>query len=193
MICTLYFLFFLESRIAREGNRCRQPHALGAAIGIVFGHHQPVRRRQRIGGIDHHLETVDRHIATATARAPPRDTVGKCRQQQLAGVGIAAGRSAHPLLQLRAQLFHPLQHAMADLRPRDETLRWLNRLPELLPARDSEVLALVDRARLYATGIGYIDAHLITAVRLVPDTQLWTRDKRLRAVAERLSIASDPT
>jgi predicted nucleic acid-binding protein len=83
--------------------------------------------------------------------------------------------------------------AMGDLRPRDETLRWLNRLPELLPARDSEVLALIDRARLYATGIGYIDAHLITAVRLVPDTQLWTRDRRLREIAERLSIAANPT
>ncbi len=82
---------------------------------------------------------------------------------------------------------------MGDLRPRDETLRWLNRLPELLPARDSEVLALVNKAGLYATGIGYIDAHLLTAVRLVPDTRFWTRDKRLREVAERLSVAANPT
>lgn len=83
--------------------------------------------------------------------------------------------------------------AMGDLRPRREILRWLDRLPELMPARDSEVIALVNQAVLHATGIGYIDAHLLTAVRLVPDTQLWTRDKRLRAVAERLSIAAIPT
>lgn len=82
--------------------------------------------------------------------------------------------------------------AMGDLRPRDQTLRWLNRIPELLPARESEVLALVDKAGLYAAGIGYIDAHLLTAVRLVPDTQFWTRDKPLREIAERLSIAADP-
>ncbi len=83
--------------------------------------------------------------------------------------------------------------AMGDLRPREDTLHWLNRLPELLPARDSEVLALIDRSGLYATGIGYIDAHLLTAVRLVPETQLWTRDKRLHSVAGRLSIAADLT
>jgi predicted nucleic acid-binding protein len=82
--------------------------------------------------------------------------------------------------------------AMGDIRARSTTLHDLNRLPELLPARDSEVLALVNKATLYATGIGYIDAHLLTAVRLVPDTQIWTRDKRLLAVAERLSIAADP-
>ena len=82
--------------------------------------------------------------------------------------------------------------AMGDLRARNTTLHDLNRLPELLPARDSEVLALVNKAGLYATGIGYIDAHLLTAVRLVPDTQLWTRDKRLREIAERLSIAAHP-
>ena len=61
-----------------------------------------------------------------------------------------------------------------------------------MPARDNEVLALVNKAGLYATGIGYIDAHLLTAVRLVPDTQFWTRDKRLREIAERLSIAANP-
>jgi predicted nucleic acid-binding protein len=83
--------------------------------------------------------------------------------------------------------------AMGDLRARSTILHDLRRLPELLPARGSEVLALVNKAALYATGIGYIDAHLLTAVRLVPDTQLWTRDKRLRAVAERLSIAANPT
>lgn len=83
--------------------------------------------------------------------------------------------------------------AMGDLRARKTILHDLSRLPELLQARDSEVLALVDKAGLYATGIGYIDAHLLTAVRMVPDTQLWTRDKRLRAIAERLSIAANPT
>jgi hypothetical protein len=82
--------------------------------------------------------------------------------------------------------------AMGDLRPRDATLHSLSRLPVMLPARDSEVLALVNRAGLYATGIGYIDAHLLTAVRLLPGTEIWTRDQKLKAVAERLSLAARP-
>lgn len=92
-------------------------------------------------------------------------------------------------------LMHPFvfgEIAMGDLRPRDKVLHWLSRLPKLLPARDSEVLALVDGASLFATGIGYVDAHLLAAVRLVPDAQLWTRDSKLLAIAERLSVAARP-
>ncbi len=79
--------------------------------------------------------------------------------------------------------------AMGDLRPREPLLHFLSRLPEMLPARDREVLTLIGRERLYATGVGYIDAHLMASVRLSPDTRFWTRDKRLRVIAERLGIA----
>jgi hypothetical protein len=39
-------------------------------------------------------------------------------------------------------------------------------------------------------GIGYIDAHLLAAVRLTPGTLLWTRDKRLLEVATKLGVAA---
>lgn len=51
---------------------------------------------------------------------------------------------------------------------------------------------MIERERLYSSGIGYADAHLLAAVKLAPETLLWTRDKRLRAAAERLSLAIEP-
>jgi predicted nucleic acid-binding protein len=92
-------------------------------------------------------------------------------------------------------LMHPFvfgELAMGYLRDRDKTLHLLRRLPEMLQARESEVLTLVGRAGLFGTGIGYTDAHLLTSVRLMPGTQLWTRDKRLAQAAGRLGLAAQP-
>ena len=54
-------------------------------------------------------------------------------------------------------------------------------------------MRLIDRHGLFGLGIGYVDVHLLAAVRLTPDASLWTRDKRLLAVAEQLSLAARPT
>jgi hypothetical protein len=48
--------------------------------------------------------------------------------------------------------------------------------------------ALIEHRALYGRSIGYIDAHLIAATLLTPDCQIWTRDKRLRTVAESMKI-----
>jgi hypothetical protein len=37
-----------------------------------------------------------------------------------------------------------------------------------------EVMALIEGDELYGTGIGYVDAQLLTATLLTPDAQLWT-------------------
>ena len=37
-------------------------------------------------------------------------------------------------------------------------------------------------------GIGYVDAHLLSAVSMTGTGQLWTRDRRLRAVAESMRV-----
>ena len=59
-------------------------------------------------------------------------------------------------------------------------------------ASDDEVLHLINSRGLVAIGIGYIDAHLLAAVGLMPGSGLWTRDKRLHAAAERLGLAISP-
>jgi predicted nucleic acid-binding protein len=67
----------------------------------------------------------------------------------------------------------------------------LIRLPGAKEADHDEVLAFIAANRLAGAGIGYVDAHLLASARLTAETQLWTRDKRLRAVAVRLKLAAD--
>jgi predicted nucleic acid-binding protein len=79
--------------------------------------------------------------------------------------------------------------ALGHLRHRDAVLGQLWQLPRTDVATDREVVQLIEDNRLYGTGIGYIDAHLLAATRLTPMTTLWTRDKRLLAAAQRLNLA----
>lgn len=80
--------------------------------------------------------------------------------------------------------------ALGSLARRAEVLALLAGLPQAVVASDAEVLALVDRARLPGRGIGWVDAHLLAATLLTPDARLWTRDARLRRVAEDLDVAA---
>ena len=88
-------------------------------------------------------------------------------------------------------LTHPYaigELALGNLRQRDVILDTLHNMPRTKIATDEEVLAFINRNKLYGVGIGYIDAHLLTSVRLTPDTLLWTQDKRLRAAADQLGL-----
>jgi hypothetical protein len=76
------------------------------------------------------------------------------------------------------------------LRRRDVLLRDLQDLPQAVVASNEETLQFIERNRLFGSGLGYIDAHLLAAVRLSPGTALWTFDKRL-ASAARLGIAHE--
>lgn len=78
--------------------------------------------------------------------------------------------------------------ALGSLRQRSGTLALLDFLPQVQVAQMSEVRLVIESRRLYGCGIGLIDAHLIASVFLNASTLLWTRDKRLRRVAEGLGI-----
>ena len=67
----------------------------------------------------------------------------------------------------------------------------LNALPKATVATDAEVLKFVADRKLPGSGIGYIDAHLLAATALTPETTIWTRDKRLLAIARSLSLAAE--
>lgn len=92
-------------------------------------------------------------------------------------------------------LSHPFvigELALGNLRQREVVLTALADLPRATPADDREVLSFIGRHALHGLGIGYIDTHLLAATRLTSDAKLWTRDKRLRSVAERLGcVAAD--
>jgi predicted nucleic acid-binding protein len=90
-------------------------------------------------------------------------------------------------------LSHPFvigELALGNLNPRDPFLSDLRDLPQAVIAEDEEVLRLIDRRALFGRGIGYVDAHLLTAARLTPEGKLWTRDRRLHAVAAEFGLAA---
>ena len=78
--------------------------------------------------------------------------------------------------------------ALGSLTQRERILEKIDSLPMAQVARVDEVRLLIERRSLFSRGIGYIDAHLLASVLLTPHTQLWTRDKRLRTVAESLGL-----
>ena len=67
----------------------------------------------------------------------------------------------------------------------------LNTLPKAVVASPDEVLKFISDRRLPGSGIGYVDAHLLAAAALTPETLVWSRDKRLHAAAQSLSLAAD--
>lgn len=91
----------------------------------------------------------------------------------------------------RRIVMHPFviaELALGSLRDRARTLAYLDLLPRTPVAQLSEVRQMIEGRHLYSQGIGLTDAHLIASIFLHPPTLLWTRDKRLRTVAEALGI-----
>jgi len=76
--------------------------------------------------------------------------------------------------------------ALGFLKDRANTLALLDFLPQVRVARLNELRLTIESRRLYNLGIGLTDAHLIASVLIDAPTLLWTRDKRLRQVAENL-------
>lgn len=90
-------------------------------------------------------------------------------------------------------LTHPFvigELALGSLRRRKAVLDALLGLPASKVADNDEVLGFIEREKLFAFGIGYVDAHLLAAARLTPNASLWTRDKKLAAAAAQLSLAT---
>jgi len=97
------------------------------------------------------------------------------------------------LLHQRSVLIHPFvigELAVGNLDDREIILRDLQKLPVTEVATNSEVLRFIDQHRLHGLGSGYVDCHLLAGAILTPDASVWTRDKRLQAVANRLGIAA---
>lgn len=78
--------------------------------------------------------------------------------------------------------------ALGNLKDRSAVLILLRNLPEAVVATDDEVQTMIEEHSLFGRGIGYTDAHLLAAARLTPQARLWTRDKRLSAVAGDLRL-----
>jgi len=98
------------------------------------------------------------------------------------------------LLELGQVLTHPYvigEVALGSLRNRDAILGALRNLPQATVATDHEVLRFIQQNSLYGVGIGYLDAHLLAAVRLSPAARLWTANQRLLVAGKRLGLADN--
>ena len=88
-------------------------------------------------------------------------------------------------------LAHPFvigELACGHLRNRPALLGSLAQLPESPVASHDEALGFLDRHALAGRGIGWLDLHLLAATALAGSARLWTRDKRLAALAGELAL-----
>jgi predicted nucleic acid-binding protein len=103
-------------------------------------------------------------------------------------------RSLAGLLEGTEVLCHPFvigEVACGDLRQRQLTLQLLQRLEEAPMMEHEEVLILIERHHLMATGIGWVDAHLLGST-LLAGAKLWTLDAPLARAAAKLSVLARP-
>lgn len=103
-----------------------------------------------------------------------------------------ANAALEQLLWQDAVLCHPWvmgEIACGTPPAREQTLADLAALETAKVAHVQELMAFIERERLYGLGCGLVDLGLLASVRLTPGAQLWTRDQRLAALAERLGVA----
>jgi predicted nucleic acid-binding protein len=104
----------------------------------------------------------------------------------------ASDKALAALLDRGMVLAHPFvigELALGNLHQREIVLNALSDLPHASVATDSEVLHFINRHRLFGRGIGYVDAHLLAAVKLTAGAELWTKDNRLHSTAVELGLA----
>lgn len=89
-------------------------------------------------------------------------------------------------------MVHPFvlgEIALGQIAERAAVLADLAQLDSPTVADQGEVLALIERSALWASGIGWVDAHLLTST-LLDHIELWTLDRRLLRVAHDLGVAA---
>lgn len=91
-------------------------------------------------------------------------------------------------------LCHPFvrgELALGNLQQRNKILTALDNLPQAPLVFTEEVNFFIESHQLFGLGIGYIDVHLLASTKLIGNTKLWTRDKRLLLVAAKIKIAAN--
>lgn len=108
--------------------------------------------------------------------------------------GRVSALSLRSLLAANRVVCHPAvrgEIALGSIARRDAVLRLLSELPSVQVVVDDDVFALIDAKKLHASGIGWIDAHLLASA-MAGSHMIWTGDKRLAEVAARLRVLADP-
>ena len=88
-------------------------------------------------------------------------------------------------------LTHPFiieELACGHLPDRDEFLAELHALPRAVIASHPEILALISDKKLFGTGLGSVDIHIIASAML-SRAKVWSRDRAMMREASRLGVA----
>ncbi len=94
------------------------------------------------------------------------------------------------LLKDGSVLTHPFvieELACGNLSNRKEILDLLRALPTAPVAEHEEVLEFISTERLFGTGVGAVDAHLMASARLAR-AKVWSKDKAVQRAAKRLEL-----
>ena len=95
------------------------------------------------------------------------------------------------LLQEAEIACHPFvigELACGNLKNRRETLTLLAALPQCDLASHKELLEFIDQRKLAGRGVGWVDINLLAST-VLDNCLIWTKDKRLHSVAEKLGIS----
>ena len=88
-------------------------------------------------------------------------------------------------------LMHPWiagELACGNLGDRAAVLADLNTLPRAEVANDVEAMELLERERLWGSGLGWVDVHLLASA-LITRCWFWTLDAKLKKTARELGVA----
>jgi predicted nucleic acid-binding protein len=94
------------------------------------------------------------------------------------------------LLEEEEVVMHPFvlgELACGNLQNRREIIALLHAIPSVTQANDDEVLFFIERHALMGRGVGLIDLHLAASCHM-DSCLLWTRDRRLKSIAEEMDI-----
>ena len=78
--------------------------------------------------------------------------------------------------------------AAGNLRDRTRVLNYLSCLPQSAIAEEAEVHHLLQSERLWGTGLGWVDLHILAAVRL-RGWRLYSADRAMNRIAAQLGIS----
>jgi predicted nucleic acid-binding protein len=78
--------------------------------------------------------------------------------------------------------------ALGSIKQREVVLGMLSNLHRFPTVTHLEILHLVERRRLWGRGLSATDVDILGSVALVDGAQLWTRDRRLKAVCNEVGV-----
>ena len=110
-------------------------------------------------------------------------------------IWIAHMRDPMPELSQLLETGNVLIHSMiigeiacGTIHARMNFLSYLQSLPRIGELAHDQVLQEIETGGFMGRGIGYIDAHLLTSVMAQSGAALWTRDQRLKRIAEEMGV-----